>query len=739
MKKALLLVLFFSLLLPGLSLAQTPGPVDPWPPIPPEPPFPPQPPLISHDVSLRSYQVTVDIEDQVATTRIEQVFENQSDLPAEGTYIFPLPRGAVVSDLVMIVNGQPITAQILGAGEARAIYEEIVRRLRDPALLEYVGQDAIQASVFPIPPRDTMTIQIEYSHILPVDNGLVRYVFPLRTDQFTRIPVESLSVRVNARSNDAISSVYSPTHPIATNRQDDFSFTAGYETTNTRELSDFTLYYGLASETINANLLSYRESATEPGFFLLMLAPPVNADAVQILPQDVLIVLDQSGSMDGQKWEQAREAAQYVLDNLNPEDRFNVVAFSTGWRVYATDLQGPAEAPEAKAWLDTLEAIGGTDINGALTTAFALADDARQTVVLFLTDGVPTEGQVNTAQILENAQANAPANVRLFSFGVGDDVDTFLLDQLHQALNGAGTYVRPNERIDEEVASLYNRIASPVMTDIELEFEGVRVEELYPGEPLPDLFLGTQLIIAGRYRDGGPTSLVLRGLVNGERVSYIYENLELSENAGGEVTLPRLWATRRIGTLLNSIRLNGENPELVQSIVTLSLRYGIITPYTSFLIEEDDIFTQQGRENAATQAEQNLGSLDDEASGADAVGAADSAFAMQEADAAAPMPLATNVPQAAAGGPAAPGQPAISTDQPLQVVGDRTFILREGVWIDTTFNPDQMAVTEIAFLSDAYFDLLAENPEIGGYLALGQRVIFVIDGQAYEIVPEGTE
>lgn len=701
-------------------------------------------PVIQSDVYLKTHRVNVTIDNQLATTRIEQVFVNESERPAEGTYIFPLPRGAAVSDLIMYVNGEPIQAKILGADEAEQIYQEIVRQLRDPALLQYIGQDAIQASVFPIQPHSEMKIEIEYSHILPVENGLVRYVYPLKTDQFTKLPVQNLSVNVEVISNDDISSIYSPSHRIAISREDEKHFRAGYEATTVYEASDFVLYYGLASETINVNLLTYRESAAEAGFFVLLVAPPVDASEVEIQPRDVVIVLDQSGSMFGEKWEQAKDATQYVLDNLNPEDRFNVVAFSTGWRVYGNGLQGTGEVDGAKQWIDTLEAIGGTDINGGLTEAFSTVEksETRQTVIIFLSDGVATEGETDTQKILENAQTNAPENVRIFTFGVGDDVDTFLLGRLHEIFRGTGSYVRPHERIDEEVATLYNKISAPVMTNLELEVSGdVVLEDMYPYAPLPDLFVGSQLIIAGRYRSNGIGTITLSGEINGEKQTFVYDNLEFPENAGGEAMIPRLWATRKVGALLNSIRLNGEDPELIDSIVRLSLRYGIITPYTSFLIEEDDIFTQQGFDEASDRAQSNVGDLDDVSTGAGAVSAADQAASMEESEvAAAPQQYATNNPSPQGGQsggipPADANQEGYVDGGLLRVVEDKTFLLRDGVWIDTTYDADTMTPIEVVFLSDAYFELLDAHPEIGAYLTLGDHLILVIGGEAYEITP----
>ncbi|MEP0764742.1 MAG: VWA domain-containing protein, partial [Chloroflexota bacterium] len=316
--------------------------------------------LLDEGVIIELHRVSVEIDNQVATTRIEQVFYNDSARIAEGTYVFPLPAGAAVSNLVMWVDGKPIEARILDADEARAIYDEIVRRMRDPALLEYVGAGAIQASVFPIQPFSEVKIEIEYGQLLPVEDGLVRYVYPLRTDHLTRRPVERLSINVSVRSNDPISTIYSPTHRIAISRDGEYRFRAGYEDSYVRPDSDFVLYYGLAREEISANLLSYRESAYEDGFFTLLITPPVRVEAERIIPKDVIIVLDQSGSMHGEKWDQAREAVKFVLSNLNRRDRFNLVVFSTGYRVFAEDMQPVSVAAEAKEWIAGLEALGGT-------------------------------------------------------------------------------------------------------------------------------------------------------------------------------------------------------------------------------------------------------------------------------------------------------------------------------------------------------------------------------------------
>jgi Ca-activated chloride channel family protein len=737
MKRALLVVITLVLALSTALPALADGII--IPPSPPPGPFT-DPPWLT----IKYHRVNVTIDNQVATTRIDQVFVNEGDTVAEGTYMFPVPQGATVSDFTMWVDGQPIQPQLLEADEARQIYNDIVRQLRDPALLEYVGTNAIRANVFPIPPGDERRIEIEYQEVLDVENGLVHYVYPLNTERFSARPLEDASVTVEIVSNDPVQAIYSPSHRVAIDQPDDYTARVGYEERDVLPDTDFSLYYSVASDSIDANLLTYRESANENGFFMLMLAPPLEVDEADIIPKDVIVVLDQSGSMYGEKWEQAREAVSYVLDNLNAEDRFNVVVFSTGYRVFANELQSPAEADAAARWVNGLEAIGGTDIEAALDSALGMVDDQRTAVVLFITDGVPTEGETHIDRLLEDFEAEAPENVRLFSFGVGDDVDAFLLDQLALDNRGTSAYVRPGERIDEEVEALYTKITAPVLTAIDLEFAGVMIEDVYPAEPLPDLFAGTQMVIVGRYRDSAEdVTIRLSGEVDGERQTFVYDDWRFPANAGGgsgtdaEVFIPRLWATRRIGALLDQIRLQGENDELVDSVVRLSIRYGIITPYTSFLIQEDDIFTQTGRDILMEEAEVSMDQAFSQSAGANAVDAAEAIGDARSANAPGALPAA--MPTATAdgfGGASGEGAGVVQTRDVIRQVRDKTFVFRDGVWIDTTYDPDVMTPEPVEFLSDEYFELVAADSVLGDYFGLGQRVIVVLDGRVIEVVAE---
>ncbi|MGD9145957.1 MAG: VIT domain-containing protein [Anaerolineae bacterium] len=709
---------------------------------------PPDVPIVEVPyLTIKYHRVTVTIEDQVATTRVDQVFVNESRFEVEGTYIFPLPEEATISEFAMWVDGEKLDGQVLERDEARRIYEDIVRSRRDPALLEYVGRDAFQASIYPIPPRGERRIELEYSQVLEMDNGLVEYVYPLNTEKFSPRPLEEVVVNVTIRSKEPLKAIYSPSHKVDIVRRGDHNAVVGYEEVGVRPDRDFVLYYTVSPEDVGLNLLSYKPDRRGDGFFLMLAAPKVELDSQQVIAKDVILVLDVSGSMRGEKIEQAKEALNYVLDDLHDEDRFNIIAFSTSTRAYARDLVPADERWEAQDFVTRLEATGSTDINRALLEALDLAGGnggagERPAIIIFLTDGLPTVGEVDIDRIIDNVGDAAPRNARIFPFGVGYDVNTALLDTVAENHRGASGYVRPEESIDEKVSAFYAKVSTPLLADLEIDFGRVEVEDLYP-YPLPDLFAGTQLVVLGRYRDGGDTEITLQGEVNGQPQTYRYDDVRF-EREGGQEFIARLWATRKIGYLLQQIRLHGEQGELVDEIVELSIRYGIITPYTSFLVEETEMaLREEGRAQIVETVVETV-EVEREVpmSGEAAVDRSVQEKALSQAVAPALAPTM------------APGVAGVTTDEygnridPVRYVGDKTFVLHKDVWTDTAYDPDRMTTVPVSFGSDDYFALVAARPEWGRYFALGDHVIAVLEGTAYEVregeappldVPEAAE
>jgi Ca-activated chloride channel family protein len=702
--------------------------------IPDPPPLPDPVSLEDSWLTVRYHRVSVTIEDQIAVTRVEQEFLNEHDWEAEGTYIFPLPDGATISEFTIWADGIRLESEILPADQARKIYEDIVRERRDPALLEYIGTDAVRARIFPIPPGGSRIIELEYSQVLEMEDGLVRYRYPLNTEKFSARSLEECAVRVDLVSPQPLRGLYSPTHQdrIDILREGQYQALVGYEEYDVLPEGDFELIYTVSQEDVGLNLLTYPDLEGqgvfgEEGFFMLLAAPSLNVE--QVIPRDIILVLDTSGSMEGGKLDQVKEAVRYVLNHLNPEDRFNVIAFSTGVKRFSVDLQSPSQASRAVTWIESMQALGGTNINQALLEA--LTSDgveevrSRPQVVLFLTDGLPTEGVTEVNQILANVRSTADSSLRLFSFGVGDDVNTELLDTLAEDNRGLVSYVRSGERIDEEVSSLFAKIQTPVLSDLEIDFGGILVEEIYPPQ-LPDLFAGSQLLVVGRYRlpsgSSGKTEIRLTGRVGSRQESHLYraDFKDDNEVLNQHNYIPRLWAARKIGYLLNQIRHQGENQEWVDAVIQLSLRYGIITPYTSFLMTEDDLFYGEGRDEAAQQLSE---AYSGPASGAEAVDKADSESNLREAE---------SVPRLEV----SPGSGRVGTITPKQI-GDKSFFYQNGVWIDSQYDSAEMEVILIEFGSAVYFQLLDARPEWGSFLALGDKVIFVSGGKAYQITPDG--
>lgn len=712
--RPLLPALTLAMLAASLALplpASADGIIIPDPPPCPSGACPPRP-LVQ--LAIEYHRVEVTIEDQVAVTRVDQVFRNDNDWDVEGSYIFPLPPGATVTEFVLWVDGEPVQGRVLEREQARQIYLDIVRTLRDPALLEYLDRGAVQASIFPIPAGSRSRVELEYTQVLEAENGLVHYRYPLSTERFSTEPLEQVSVTVTARSRTPLRAVYSPSHALAIERQGEHAFRAGYEDAGVRPDTDFELYFSLAEQDLSLSLLTYRDpSSDEPdGFFLLLAAPSLEADPERRVAKDVILVLDQSGSMDGEKFRQAQQALLYVLDHLHPEDRFNIVAFSTGLRSYASGLRPASQAGLARAWVQGLSAAGATDIQRALLEAIVQVDPGRPAIVIFLTDGLPTEGETDTARILEQVRRAAPASLRLFPFGVGYDVDTLLLDSLARSHHGSAAYVTPGQAIDEVVSAFYARVSSPVLTDLALDLGRAGAYDLYP-EPLPDLFAGGQLVLVGRYRQPGTHALTLTGAMEGRRATFEFPSTTFAAS-GGPDFLPRLWATRKIGALLQQIRLEGPQPEIVEQVVRLSIRYGIVTPYTSYLVTEPGALGAEGIRDLAAEEYQRMLAMPTQVSGQAAVerSAAESGFS---------------------GADVAPA-PSAEAAHVVRVAGTRAFRWTDGVWVDTTYDGQTMAARRLPFLSDDYFALAQASPDLAAALALGPRVIVLAGGQAYEVI-----
>jgi Ca-activated chloride channel family protein len=543
-------------------------------------------------LAMVNHKVNVAIVDQVATTTVEQTFRNHTDRNLEATYLFPVPRGASVDRFTMWVDGKETSGELLDAKKASQVYTDIVRRTQDPGLLEYLGNDLMRLRVFPVPPKSDQKVKLSFKSISRKDGNVVEYIYPLKTDGKGTLTLEEFSVKISIQSQHPIQNVYSPTHAIDIKRQSDREVSIDFERNQALLDKDFQVFYGTGDSDIGLTPLLFKPITAEDGYFMMLVSPQIDAEKVR-MPRDLVLVLDTSSSMSELKIQQAKKDVKFCLSQLGDRDRFAIVKFSTTVTRFRDNLVEANKdfIERAEKWVDDIRPSGGTAIWPALDEALQMRpnDPARPFTVVFFTDGQPTVDDTNPDSIVKKVTAKNSGNTRIFTFGVGDDVNAAMLDQLADKTRAVSTYVRPAEDIGTKVASLYGKISHPIMTGLRLVTnDNVKLHEMYPPK-LPDLFQGSQLVVIGRYTGSGHTAVRLTGMVAGEAKEFVYElNFPVKTDAAtGRDFVEPLWARRKVGYLLDQIRVNGEQKELIDEVVALAKRYGIATPYTSYLVVPD--------------------------------------------------------------------------------------------------------------------------------------------------------
>ncbi len=535
------------------------------------------------------HYVNVTINGNIAETYIDQEFYNPSDIMLEGYYIFPIPKGAVIKDFSMVINGKEMQAELLDATKARNIYEEIVRQIRDPALLEYTGQGIFKVRIFPIEPRSNKKVSISYREVLNPDNGMYEYIYPLNTEKFSAKPVKNISIKVDLKTNKEIKNIYSPTHPIDVVNKDNHNAVISFEEENTKPDIDFRLYYNTNNDDIGLSLLSY-QTGKDDGYFLLTASPSFVIDDDKIDDKDISFVIDVSGSMAGDKMRQAKRALLYCVNNLNPGDGFDIIRFSTEAYSLFDNIEDANEVniKRAEKFIDNLKPVGGTNIEEALKLALKENKGSNRThLIIFITDGKPTIGETKDDLLIKKLTNSNKSKIRIFTFGIGNEINTHLLDKITEITKATRTYISPNEDIEIKISNFYDKVQSPVLTNLSLAFgSGIKIFQSYPNN-LPDLFKGSSITVFGRYTGSESKKITLSGTLKSEKKSFTIDPEFVSDNDEYDF-IPQLWASRRIGFLLDQIRLNGEDKELVDEVTLLAREHGIVTPYTSYLIMEDE-------------------------------------------------------------------------------------------------------------------------------------------------------
>ncbi|MBN1412378.1 MAG: VWA domain-containing protein [Spirochaetales bacterium] len=710
-------------------------------PIPVAAPFP---------LEVKYHHVNVDIDNLSAVTTIDQEFYNPTSYRLEGYYIFPKPENAVITKFSMQIQGKNVSAELLDAGKARSIYEDIVRKMKDPALLEYVGRDIYKVRIFPIEPYSTKRVTIAYRELLTRDSGSVMYIYPLNTEKFSAKPLNDVSIVVNINSDDNVHSVYSPTHEIDVVQKGPKNATAAFEEKSTKPDVDFKLYYSMGSEPFGISHYAYRESGDD-GFFFMNLSPAY-VTGNTYMPKDITFVLDTSGSMAGEKLAQAKKALLFCIHNLKPDDGFQIIRFSAEAEQVFPALQkaNPDNIDKAKSFIKDMAAIGGTNIEEALGLALGgdekmERDAGRPHMIVFITDGKPTIGQTDTEKLITVLKKVNPKTTRIFTFGIGDDINTHLLDRITQQTRAYRSYILPDQDIELEISSFYSKVSSPVLSDLEIRLEGgVTLSRVYPDlKNLPDLFKGSSLSLIGRYSGQGKVNFILEGNVGTKRKKMEYE-LDFPKSESEHDFIPPLWAARRVGFLLDAIRLNGEEKELIDEVVILSRKYGIITPYTSYLIVEDE-----ERRTASSGLEKryqtlgNINDLDDEFREKNAeeyrdMNSESGHGSVQASKEVQDLAMATNKTQTTQGSDRLffkkKDGKIMNITQQIRNIQGRAVYNNGSFWIDSLVQEKNKAkVKRLQFASAEYFKLLKSTPLAKDFLSLGKNVLFTINGVIYEI------
>ncbi len=697
--------------------------------------------------------VKVGLSNRVLRYEVTETFRNRSQRVAEADYIFPLPLGAAFEDLKLMINGELVSGETMTADKARGIYEEIVRRQRDPALVEWMGSGMLRTRIFPIAPGEEKKVVVRFQAAAQREGDALRIDYrrgsnPNATGSPMRPVVEQRGMATESADWTSFSllyertadfgDAYSPTHTLRTRDEG-----------RTREVeargsaSDVTILLPLRRPDVAAISVLTHAPDNDGGFALFTITPP--SAARRALPRDVTFVIDVSGSMRGRKLEQAKEAGHVLLASLRSEDRFRIVDFSTDVRAFRDGFSAATRenVRDGRRYIDALVADGSTNISGALESALSTRSDGeRLPLVVFMTDGEPTIGERSADRIAAMA-ARQRGDARVFAIGVSADVNAALIEQLSLEGHGTAHFVRDNESVERTVSLLATRLTSPVLTNVRVRVDGVQLRQVLPAGPI-DVFAGQDMVVLARYAGSGNATVRLEGESVDGPVTWS-TRARFTDRDRANPFVARLWAAQRIGWLAAEKRRNGGSSEVDGEIRTLGERYGIPTEFTSYLVVEPGMQVAGARDQSLSSRVDVMKRARTEGAATGQAGLFDKAQAV--APAAAPAPsLAANERRFEDARAAAKQREARSTAELDEAVagtnarrvGERIFSLANGVWTDARYTTRLRTVT-IKPYSAAYFELMKQLDQLAPLFALGDRVIIAGRAVNIELAPTGVE
>jgi Ca-activated chloride channel family protein len=702
-------------------------------------------------IQISDVAADVRILQQVATTTLEIGLTNPSERQQEAEMLVPVPDGAVVRSFTFAGSASEQTAKLLPKAEARTLYRSIVNKLRDPGLLEFAGYNLVRSSVFPVPALGKQRVRLVYEHVLAADGNRVDYVLP-RSESF-EATATPWKITVQVRSKTPLATVYSPSHQIGVERSSPQQALVRVEGGTKLEPGPFRLSYLTEGNDLTGSLMAYPDARIGGGYFLLLAGIPPGAQATRpVIKREVTLVLDRSGSMAGEKIEQVRAAALQVVEGLEEGEAFNIIDYSDSVARFAERpvIKNNDTIHQARAYLKQLQSNGGTNIHDALVEALRQPPTPDMLpLIIFLTDGLPTVGQTRETTIRNAVVATNTHKRRIFSFGVGFDVNAPLLTSIANDTRAVATFVFPRENVEAKVSQVFRRLSGPVLADPQLatlDANGVvttqAVRELMPAE-LNDVFEGDQIVLLGQYQTSDPLNFRIAG-------NYLSQprTFDLKFDLGSATTrnafVPRLWASRKIARLIEEITKAGADTaqgprspsmvatnsaagadpkmkELVDEIIRLSTEYGILTEYTSFLATEGTDFSNL--ETLNVQAQQSLyANAQQTRTGMGGVSQAMNGRAQQ-------VQLSAN----RSNNFLTQNMQRVEITN-VQQITDRTFFRRNNRWVDAglldrekNLKPDRT----IEFGTDEFYQLVDRLVAEGrqGILALSGEMLLLIDAK----------
>ncbi len=690
-------------------------------------------------IEITKISALIDILQSTATTTIEIRLRNTTHRRQEAELIFPVPDKAVVRGFAYDGPGGEITAEVLPREEAKRIYQHLVAKIRDPALVEFIGYNLIRSSVFPVEAHGKQKVRLTYEHLLESDGNRVDYVLPRTESLAYSVPWE---IKANISAKRPISTAYSPSHTLDIKRAGDKQMSINITTDARKTPGPFRLSFLLEESDVTASMFTYPDEKVRGGYFLLLAGLPAKSSDVDDNPaikRELTLVIDRSGSMRNEKIQQVKEAALQIIAGLKQGEAFNIIIYNNSVERFSKKPVCKTKESEraAQAYIEGITATGGTNLHDALLEALSQKPmEGALPIVLFLTDGLPTVGQTSEIAIRNLVIKSNPHNRRVFTFGVGLDVNAPLLEKIADESRARAEFVLPEEDVEVKIGRVFKRLTGPVLADIKLEVMDNkggpavgRTRDIIPGK-LPDMFEGDQLVLLGQYVGEKPIIFEINGNYLGRKRTFTF-TFEFDKADVRNGFVPRLWASRKIAQLIDTVRQMGadsavsrDDPrtkELVDEIVRLSTEFGILTEYTAFLAREGTNLADREviRRETSTLLE---GRAMRTRSGLGGVNQSRNMIRQKEQQT---LNMRNEFYDERM------NRVSIAT---VQQINDRAYYQKDNRWVDSRIVETESAARPdkiVEFASDEFFEIVeklaGENRQ--GSIAIGGDVLLLIDGR----------